>query len=136
MKFWLRGSHGLSARRARRTKSSRPGGPKADPKGRNLEVGARRAPRLLVSNKPLYVFLCDRLIAECKCKKTLPLLHFAPREGAFHSGKLRNFVLNMICIVTAPKIPLERDFNIPNGNLHVLYPRKGRCIEIRTNRWM
>ena len=41
----LRGSHGLSARRARRTKSSRPEGPKAGPKGRQLEVGARRAPR-------------------------------------------------------------------------------------------
>ena len=39
---------GLSARRARRTKSSRPEGPKAGPKGRYLEVGARRAPRLLV----------------------------------------------------------------------------------------
>ena len=38
----------LSARRARRTKSSRPEGPKAGPKGRKLEVGARRAPRLLV----------------------------------------------------------------------------------------
>ena len=44
----LRGSHGLSARRARRTKSARPEGPKAGPKGRKLEVGARRAPRLLV----------------------------------------------------------------------------------------
>ena len=39
---------GLSAQRARRTKSSRPEGPKAGPKGRHLEVGARRAPRLLV----------------------------------------------------------------------------------------
>ena len=39
---------GLSARRARRTKSSRPEGPKAGPKGRYLEVGARRAPRLLL----------------------------------------------------------------------------------------
>ena len=37
----LRGSHGLSARRARRTKSR-------GPKGPQLEVGARRAPRLLV----------------------------------------------------------------------------------------
>ena len=44
----LRGSHGLSARRALRTLSSRPEGPKAGPKGRSLEVGARRAPRLLV----------------------------------------------------------------------------------------
>ena len=40
---------GLSARRARRTKSSRPEGPKAGPKGHYLEVGAGRAPRLLVS---------------------------------------------------------------------------------------
>ena len=42
-RFWLtlRGSHGLSARRARRTKSR-------GPKGLHLEVGARRAPRLLV----------------------------------------------------------------------------------------
>ena len=37
--FW-RGSHGLSARRAQRTKSR-------GPKGLQLEVGARRAPRLL-----------------------------------------------------------------------------------------
>ena len=41
---WWRGSHGLSARRARRTKSR-------GPKGLQLEVGARRAPRLLVSYK-------------------------------------------------------------------------------------
>ena len=39
---------GLSARRAWRTLSSRPKGPKAGPKCRSLEVGARRAPRLLV----------------------------------------------------------------------------------------
>ena len=45
---------GLSARRARRTKSSRPEGPKAGPKSRKLEVGARRAPRLLVGNKNFY----------------------------------------------------------------------------------
>ena len=45
---WWRGSQGLSARRARRTKSSRPEGPYAGPKGRQLEVGVRRAPRLLV----------------------------------------------------------------------------------------
>ena len=38
----MRGSHGLSARRARRTKSR-------GPKGLQLEVGARRAPRLLFS---------------------------------------------------------------------------------------
>ena len=38
----------LSARRAWRTLSSRPEGPKAGPKGRSLEVRARRAPRLLV----------------------------------------------------------------------------------------
>ena len=47
----MRGSHGLSARRARRTKSRMPEGQKAGPKGRQLEVGAQRAPRLLV---PLY----------------------------------------------------------------------------------
>ena len=39
----LRGSHGLSARRARRTTSSRPD----RPKGRQLDVRARRASRLL-----------------------------------------------------------------------------------------
>ena len=55
--FWglenatVRGSHGLSARRARRTKSRRPEGPKGGPKGHRLEVGARRAPKLLVYNK-------------------------------------------------------------------------------------
>ena len=48
----MRGSHGLSARRARRTKSSRPEGQKAGLKGRQLEVGAQRAPRLLV----FYIF--------------------------------------------------------------------------------
>ena len=38
----MHGSHGLSARRARRKKSR-------GPKGLQLEVGARRAPRLLVT---------------------------------------------------------------------------------------
>ena len=46
---WRCGSHGLSARRAWRTKSSRPEGPKDGPKGRQLEVGPRRGPRLLVA---------------------------------------------------------------------------------------
>ena len=45
----LRGSRGLSARRARRTKSR-------GPKGLQLEVGVRRAPRLLMS----YIF-CSAL---------------------------------------------------------------------------
>ena len=44
----VRGSHGLSARRARRTKSRRPEGLKGGPKGHRLEVGARRASKLLV----------------------------------------------------------------------------------------
>ena len=43
----VRGSHGLSARRVRRTKL------KAGQKGRQLEVGAQRAPRLLVT----YIFV-------------------------------------------------------------------------------
>ena len=43
MSLW-RGSHGLSARRTRRRKSR-------TPKGLQLEVGARRAPRLLVKYK-------------------------------------------------------------------------------------
>ena len=47
----MHGSHGLSARRAWRTLSSSPEGPKAGPKSRSLEVGARRAPRLLVQYK-------------------------------------------------------------------------------------
>ena len=50
----LRGSHGLSPRRAWRTLSSRPEGPKAGPRGRNLEVGARRAPRLLLLHIPTW----------------------------------------------------------------------------------
>ena len=45
----LRGSHGLSARRARRTNSR-------GPKGLQLEVGARRAPRLLVFK---YFYMTD-----------------------------------------------------------------------------
>ena len=44
---YLRGSRGLSARRARRTKSR-------GPKGPQLEVGARRAPTLLVSHYCYY----------------------------------------------------------------------------------
>ena len=51
----VRGSHALNARRARRTKLrcpkdkvKVPEGQKAGPKGRQLEVGAQRAPRLLV----------------------------------------------------------------------------------------
>ena len=38
----------MSARMAWRTKSSKPEGPKASQKGHKLEVGAQRAPRLLV----------------------------------------------------------------------------------------
>ena len=45
----MRGSHGLSARRARRTKSSRPEGPQ-------LEVGAQRAPRLLYFIFYIYIW--------------------------------------------------------------------------------
>ena len=44
---------GQTAWRARRTKSSRPEGPKAGLKGRKLEVGPRRGPRPLVH---IYVF--------------------------------------------------------------------------------
>ena len=47
----VRGSHGLSAERVRRTKSKRPEEPKGGPKGHRLEVGARRAPKLLVTYK-------------------------------------------------------------------------------------
>ena len=43
---WRHGSHGLSARRKGRSQ--------AGPKGRQLEVGPRRGPRLLVT---LYCFL-------------------------------------------------------------------------------
>ena len=49
-----RGSHGLSARRARRTKSR-------GPKGPQLEVGARRAPRLLV----IYMYLGRWIAMNC-----------------------------------------------------------------------
>ena len=52
------GSNGLSARRVRRTKSRRPEGPKGGPKGHRLEVGARRAPKLLVFNI-LFHSLCQ-----------------------------------------------------------------------------
>ena len=46
----LHGSHGLSARRAQRTKSR-------GPKGLQVEVGARRAPKLLVVNKRIHVIV-------------------------------------------------------------------------------
>ena len=45
---WVRGSHSLNARRAWRTKSRMPKGQKAGPKGHQLEVGARGAPKFLV----------------------------------------------------------------------------------------
>ena len=45
--IYMRGPQGLSARRAWGTKSSRTKESKAVPKGPQLEVGARRAPRLL-----------------------------------------------------------------------------------------
>ena len=54
-----RGSHGLSARRARRTKSR-------GPKGPQLEVGDRRAPRLLVSSiKSIHVSGLNLLLHLC-----------------------------------------------------------------------
>ena len=64
----MRGSHGLSARRAQRTMSSRPEGPKAGPKGRNLEVGARRAPRLLW-------FILEPTVIR-KFQNEIPFYHF------------------------------------------------------------
>ena len=54
----LRGSHGLSARRERRTKSSRPEGPNAGP---NLEVGPRRGPRLLVPYNGINLAITSKL---------------------------------------------------------------------------
>ena len=56
----MRGSHGLSARRARRTKSR-------GPKGLHLEVGARRAPRLLVSH------ICSVIMSSCVQKSCVSL---------------------------------------------------------------
>ena len=53
----LHGSHGLSTQRAQRTKSSRPEGPKASPKGHQLEVEAQRAPKLLV-----YIYLYSLIL--------------------------------------------------------------------------
>ena len=60
----LRGSHGLSARRARRTKSRRPKGLQLE---LLVEVGARRAPRLLVCIYIPFVFVF--------CTVTLLLCH-------------------------------------------------------------
>ena len=37
-------------KKRKKMKSSRPEGPKAGPQGRQLEVGPRRGPRLLVNN--------------------------------------------------------------------------------------
>ena len=53
----LHGSHGLSAWRARRTKSR-------GPKGLQLEVGAQRAPRLLVLNIAFQLSYISRWIKE------------------------------------------------------------------------
>ena len=54
----LRGSHGLSAQRARRTKSRKPKGPKAGLKGRILEV---KAPKLLVNINMIMQWMTDRV---------------------------------------------------------------------------
>ena len=63
MRCWstLRGSHGLSARRARRMKSR-------GPKGLQLENGARRAPRLLVVDNSII----QHLLGVPECKKATP----------------------------------------------------------------
>ena len=64
----MRGSHGLSARRARRTKSR-------GPKGLQLEVGARRAPRLLVHS---YLFKLSKTFIN----QTISILIYLKLEGA------------------------------------------------------
>ena len=83
----MRGSLGLSGRRARRTKSSRP---EAGPKGGNLKVGAWRGPRLLVfdivrhveeemCSRPCNVFrlafaathMCIKHMPDYSCLKTI-----------------------------------------------------------------
>ena len=56
----MRGSHGLSARRARRTKSR-------GSKGLQLEVGAQRAPRLLVLDN------WNRFLAKISFKKIIEI---------------------------------------------------------------
>ena len=76
----VRGSHGLSARRARRTKSRMPEGQKAGPKGRQLEVGAQRAPRLLVC----YIF--EKVMVrgpqkQCSWVSDLQIHKYANRPG-------------------------------------------------------
>ena len=87
----MRGSHGLSARRARRTKSR-------GPKGLQLEVGARRAPRLLVyiCNRPSSVqellseltkidlFICKKLVVLALVSFTLKSLHSSGSSASWH----------------------------------------------------
>ena len=74
----LRVSQGLSARRARRTKSR-------GPKGLQLEVGARRAPRLLVH---LYSNL-DKYISSGLPVKLLSLLSVFCHDIAFRTAAIQ-----------------------------------------------
>ena len=69
----MRGSHGLSAQRARRTKSR-------GPQGLQLEVGARRAPRLLVSDKPALLILIDSIDGEDQVYNAKSCPHSVPSE--------------------------------------------------------
>ena len=75
----MRGSHGLSARRARRTKSKMPEGQKAGPKCCQLKVRAQRAPRLLVTQYLSYLshILCHICHTVSVVFATQSLLYFS-----------------------------------------------------------
>ena len=89
----LSGSHSLSARRAWRTKSSRPKGPKANPKGHQLEVGARRAPKLLVHD--IFVGKCTFLWTSFVWRKIGSKMLNVEKNYEYHMCVLETFDLKI-----------------------------------------
>ena len=70
-------------KKRKKMKSSRPEGPKAGPQGRQLEVGPRRGPRLLVNNNTLTpAFSAQKLTPKNK-----------PKEDVLHQKNIKKNTL-------------------------------------------
>ena len=98
---FLRVSHGLSAGRARRTKST-------GPKGLQLEVGARRAPRLLVFDIMIFdIMIFDIMIFDIMIRLLSEQLWWIPGPlpwSFFYAGIFTQIELTFIDHICEEKL--------------------------------
>ena len=126
----LRGSHGLSARREQRTKSSRSEGSKAGPKGRKLEIGAQWAARLLVlKTVGMRLTSCNTLYITLSKPASMPQ-PIRPMTQCLFSKCVQPSWLGF---TTAFQVHLLRDVQVLLPRPHILHPRwrAGTCLACR-----